>query len=177
MSKFLVKILILCCLVLIADRSIGALLRNVCTRDKTEYISNFCNDDILIFGSSRAQNNYNARMIEDSIGLTAFNCGESGFGIINSYGYLKMIIKRHHPKIIIYDVFPTFDFEQMDNHRFLRHLKTQYDEESIKSLFLRVDPLEKWRMLSLLYRYNSNWIHKPITYLEFGFDNSFLSVV
>lgn len=170
MKRFLVRILIFLIIVFAADRVMGSVLSKAYNHDKVDYICNKCDEEILIFGSSRAESHYNARMIEDSLGISAFNCGASGYGIINSLGYLKMILKHHRPQIVIYDVWPQFDLDRMDNHRFLGHLKPYYDNECIKELFIRVDPLEKYKMQSLLYRYNSHYLHKPNKYFTSDYD-------
>ena len=36
------------------------------------------NEDILIFGSSRALHHYNPQIIEDSLGMTCYNVGSGG---------------------------------------------------------------------------------------------------
>lgn len=172
MGRFLLKIFILVLAVFITDRVLGIILQKTCSYGKVNYISDYCNADILIFGSSRAEQHYNTPMMEDSLKMTAFNCGAGGYGIINSYGYLKMIQRRYIPKIIIYDVTYGFDFTERDNHRFIRLLKTQYEKDDIKNLILRVDPNERYKMMSYLYRYNSNWIHEPERYLQHGLDKT-----
>ena len=60
-------------------------------RGRDNYICDKSVDDILIFGSSRAVHHYNSSMIEDSLGMSCYNCGDDGNGIILSYGRLSMI--------------------------------------------------------------------------------------
>ena len=61
------------------------------------------NEDIIILGSSRASHHYIPRIIEDGLGMTCFNAGQDGNGIILQYGRWKMISERYTPKMIIYD--------------------------------------------------------------------------
>lgn len=50
------------------------------------------------------KNHYVPRVISDSLGMTCFNAGEDGNCIILAYGYLQMIMKRHVPKLVIYEI-------------------------------------------------------------------------
>ena len=59
-------------------------------------------------------------MISDSLGVSCYNAGESGCGIILAYGRLLMILERYTPKAIIYEVTPDFDYlDGKDNHKYL----------------------------------------------------------
>lgn len=67
-----------------------------------------------------------------------------------------MINERKAPKIVVYDVTPEFDLlEGEDNHRYLTWLKPHYDRNGIADILYSVDPMEKYKMRSKLYRYNS----------------------
>ena len=172
MKKFIMKLMLLFVILFAVDRVAGFILGNWISRvttsvlGKDNYICDHCNDDVLIFGSSRAEYHYNAKMLEDSLGLPAYNCGASGDGVIMSYGRLMMIQKRHHPKVIIAEITPTFDLGINDNHKYLRLLKSHYDREGISEIFDKVDSLEKYKMMSYLYRYNSNVMHNPLRLLK-----------
>lgn len=82
-----------------------------------------------------------------------------------------MVLERHKPRIIIYDVAPHFDLEKSDNFKFIRNLKPQYDNPSIRDIIHKVDPLEKWKMKSLVYRYNSCWLYNALRYFFKGNDD------
>lgn len=133
------------------------------------YICDKSVDNILIFGSSRAKSHYNAQMISDSLGISCYNCGASGCGIILAYGRLLMLLERHTPHTIIYEITPEFDYlDKIDNHRYLAGLKRHYDRPGIDSIFWSVDPTERYKMTSGMYRHNtSSWrdlfyfFHKP----------------
>ena len=60
--------------------------------------------DILILGSSRAVHHYNPEILEDSLGMSAYNGGLDGKGIMYSYSVLEATLMRHCPKIVILDV-------------------------------------------------------------------------
>lgn len=56
---------------------------------RCEYIANKATDDIIILGSSSATHHYVLQIIEDSLGLSCYNCGEEGNGVVLAYGRLK----------------------------------------------------------------------------------------
>ena len=112
-------------------------------------------DDVLVFGSSRANHHYVPDIIEDSLGLKCYNTGVDGNGIIYCYGLLKMITERYSPKLIIYEVTEYFDIYKNDNMKYLDLLKPYYFEKGIDSIFWKVEPKTKYMMQSGLYRYNT----------------------
>ena len=175
MRKFIIKISLFAILFGIVDVLFGYVMSAVSLRIDTgatgsdNYICDKSVDDILIFGSSRAKNHYNAQMISDSLGLSCYNCGISGCGIISAYGRLLMLLERHTPHTIIYEITPEFDLlDKIDNHRHLVNLKRHYDRVGIDSIFWSIDPTERYKMLSGMYRHNTsswrdlfNYLHKP----------------
>ena len=60
--------------------------------------------DILILGSSRAVHHYNPEILEDSLGMSAYNGGRDGMGIMYNYSVLKATLTRHCPKIVVLDI-------------------------------------------------------------------------
>ena len=134
------------------------------------YVCKESNEDVLVFGSSRAKHHYVPDVIEDSLHMTCYNTGEDGNGIILCYGFLKMITERYNPKLIIYDV-TGFDMYEDDNMKYLDLMKPFYYEKGIDSIFWSVEPKTRIMMLSNLYRYNTtclrvlgNFIHPMSNY-------------
>ena len=126
---------------------------------RNNYICDKTNEDILIFGSSRAIHHYVPSILSDSLGLTCYNCGQDGNGIILNYGRMQMIAQRHLPKFVIYDIQPSFDLHVGDdNHKYLKWLKAYYNRDGVKEIFQSVDRTESVKMLSSLYRFNSNFV-------------------
>lgn len=169
MKRFLIRILVLLLVLFLCDRGAGIVfgiwLGNVDTGGlgKDNYINDYCKEDILIFGSSRAESHYNAKMIEDSLGLTVYNCGTDGSGIILSYGRLLILSRRYHPRILIMEITPEFDlYENKTNHSDLGKLRRYYEHPGIKEIFERVEPDETLKMMSRFYRYNSDFAHNPL---------------
>lgn len=171
MRKFVFKVSLFFLLIAIIDVIFGYAMGEVYKRidiggaGRDNYICDKVTDDILVFGSSRAEHHYNAQMISDSLGIPCYNCGESGCGIILAYGRLSMLLERYKPKTIIYEITPPFDYlEGKDNHKYLYRLKQHYDKHGIDSIFWNVDPTEKYKMISGMYRHNSSFLQNLITY-------------
>lgn len=162
MKKYLIKIALFFVIVAVVDFGYGRMgdyLRDH-TRsgvsEKVHYISEQCDEDIIMMGSSRMQHHYVPQIFEDSLGMTCYNAGMDGNGILLSYGFLKMILERYTPQVIIYDV-SGFDMYVDDNTKYLDFMKPYYfnEKESVAGIFDDVDAMERWKMRSSLYRYNS----------------------
>lgn len=173
MRKFLLNICLFLLLTLVLDQVAGHCLQYVSDSikiggtGKDNYICNEVSDDILIFGSSRAENHYNTQLMTDSLNIPCYNCGESGCGILLSYGRLQMILERHKPKVVIYDLNPDFDMHLgADNHKYLYRLKPHYGKNGIDSIFYNVDEKESIKMLSGMYRFNSVFFQNLLVFLS-----------
>lgn len=138
---------------------------------KRNYISKKSTEEIMLFGSSRMAHHYVPKIIEDSLGMTCYNCGEDGNGIILSYGFLKMILERYTPKMIIYD-FEAFDLYKDDNMKYISLLKTYCHEPGIMDIITTVSYKDKWKLKSNLYRYNSVGIRTLGSFIAKGKDNN-----
>lgn len=184
MKKYLIKIALFFVAVAIVDVLFGIACQYMNDHSKgggiksRYYVCKESNEDVLIFGSSRAKHHYVPDIIEDSLGVTCYNTGEDGNGIILSYGFLKMITQRYSPKLIIYDV-TTFDMHEDDNMKYVDLMKPFYYEPGIDSIFWEVNPKSRYMMLSNLYRYNTtclrvigNFIH-PMTNYPKGYSALF----
>jgi hypothetical protein len=124
---------------------------------KRYHVCEKSDEDILMFGSSRMAHHYISKMIADSLGMTCYNCGEEGNGIIYCYGMFKKIIKRHTPKVIIYDV-SDYDVRKDDHTKYIRLLKPHASDPDIREFIVQVSPNERLKLYSNLYRYNSTCI-------------------
>ena len=131
------------------------------------YICDSLETDILLMGSSRCVRHYNPQIITDSLGMSCYNSGQMGNGVILNYGRLKMVCERKKPQVVIYDIEPSFDLmEGEDNHRYLTWLKQHYDRSGIADIFERIDKTEKYKMMSQLYRYNSRIVELATDFLH-----------
>ena len=173
MKRFLLKLGLLFALILVADIGLGGALGYLANHAKggftqrDAYICNRLETDFLLMGSSRCVRHYNPQIITDSLGLSCYNTGQMGNGIILNYGRLRMMDERQKPKVVVYDINPEFDLlVGEDNHRYLQWLKQHYDREGIDEIFESVDKTEKYKMCSQMYRYNSRIIELLTDYLH-----------
>lgn len=138
MRRYITKILLFFLLVAALDFVFGKVCNYMFSHPKggetkaLQYLVNDCDKDILIMGSSRAHCHYDDKMIEDSLGISCYNAGVEGNGIIMMYGLYKLM--KHKPKIIIYDLEPSFDLmeyaEDQNNTRYVSILKFFFEQRS-----------------------------------------------
>ncbi|MCD7713465.1 MAG: hypothetical protein LUI08_00815 [Prevotella sp.] len=125
-------------------------------------------------GSSRAYRHYAPDVLEDSLNLSVYNCGLSANGIIGSYGLYEMVKARYNPDVLVYDIF-TPDLTVSDNHTYLGNLRYFYGNKAVDSIFWSVDKTERVKMLSRMYRFNSDFLETireyvhPSTFFKKGF--------
>ena len=162
MKHFLAKIVVFALVFAIVDFAAGSAIKAAYNRvtkgdcGRNNYMMRTLKDkDILIFGSSRAIHHYDPEVLSQDLGMSCYNCGEDGMGIILSYARLNAILWRYTPKIIIYDFEKSYDMNDGDNHRYLGKLKPYYPDYGIDSVFNEISSTERFKMLSHLYRYNS----------------------
>lgn len=173
MKSFLFKVLLFFSLLAIIDVGFKVAMDYI-TRNieiggtgRDNFICNSVNDEMLIFGSSKAERHYNAQMITDSLGIQCYNCGEDGCGIILAYGRMKMIKERYTPSAVLYEITPIYDYlAGEDNHKYLGKLKRHYNRSGIDSLFWSIDNTERYKMLSGMYRHNSSFLQNIIVYVS-----------
>lgn len=164
MKKFLIHSFLFALLVIVVDFVIGSTLTYLQGRTiggetrRVEEIVDSTRADVLIFGSSRAFHHFDTPLMEDSLGVSCYNCGREGTGIIFSYGIYRMISKRYTPKVIVYELLQGYDLTPGDNTQYLPWLRRYYNRPSIDSLFWAVDPMLRYKMLSRMYRHNGLFI-------------------
>ena len=172
MKKFFIKMAVLLLILAVGDFLIGKgmdyVYENVMSggQRRNNFIANEMDADILVFGSSRAIHHYNAQLIQDSLGLSCYNCGQDGNGIMLDYGRLLLVKKRYTPKCVIVDVTPGYDLLKSTDGIDLGWLRPYYDNEGIKAMFADIDGKEKYKMLSSAYRYNSFFLTRLASYLS-----------
>ena len=180
MKKFLIKVVLFIAFLAVIDRLAGFAFSYFSENAKGGYTEHYhylvdkTKEDVLVFGSSRAIHHYNPRIISDSLGMTCYNCGQDGNGIVLFYGWWKMITERYHPQYLIYDITTSYDILiGEDNHKYLGWLKEGYDRNGIKDIFRSVDKTEPYKMVSQMYRYNSKWHQIVADYIHpiYHFEN------
>lgn len=163
MAKFIKKVLLFFAMIAIIDIACGfgyGFLRAHAKGGDTQknyYISEQCCDDILILGSSRAARHYDSRVFEDSLGMSCYNCGEPGCGIITAYARYGMIEQRYKPKLVVYEITPGFDYFKTDDYsKYLGRIRQYSYKQPVYQINLELgDKFERYRLVSNMYRNNS----------------------
>ncbi len=111
-TKLIIKSAILLLAVVLCDRIVGTGLEYLFYQQThgddytTLYALNKADDDILIFGTSRASHHYNAKLIAEETGQTCFNAGRDEMETPYTNAMIEAIFTRHVPKLIILDIGP-----------------------------------------------------------------------
>lgn len=179
MVKFLKKIALFFALITVIDVACGigfnVLKKHANGGDtrKNYYIAEECAEDILILGSSRAARHYDPKVVEESFGFSCYNAGEPGCGIITAYARYGLVAARKNPKMVIYEVSPRFDYYKGDdNSKYLGRVRQYADKPIVKAMFFDLsDNLEKFRLLSNMYKNNSFIVHNVMDNLSGNKDN------
>lgn len=176
MKNFLIKLLVFILVVGIVDYSFGVAfdyLRANAKDGDDKRIYDICKNNqygIVILGSSRAHHHYVPDILTDTIGLSCYNAGFDGNGVILSYGILKLILEKYKPNLIIYDVEPAFDIEyyEQDNNctRYLKMLKSFYLNDDVKEIFMTISKEDYFKNFSGIARHNSNIILETFSYFR-----------
>ncbi len=145
--------------------SSGLLQRTTFSIEKTEA-------DILVFGTSRANHHYDAKLIEEETGLSTYNTGRDGNFIFYQTAVLKSILNRYTPDQIILDFTGSFEFIQEDYDR-LSSLLPYYDSHpEIHDIIVLKSRFEKYKLASEIYPYNSMLTNIAIGNLELNKNRS-----
>ncbi|WP_199117976.1 hypothetical protein [Pedobacter sp. ASV28] len=158
---FFIKGICLLLIVITLDQLVGKLLHTFFKRETTgEYsIANHLvyqlKEDVLILGSSRASHHYNPALIAQSLGLSCYNGGRDGQGILYYAAMFKLSLAQHRPKVLILDMNNrdlNFDARKRDNLSCL--LPYLSDSRLIDSFLLKKSPFELLKGQLQTYRYN-----------------------
>lgn len=163
MKKFVVKLIIFGFCIYVVDLIFGFTFSFLQDRapfgnwQRFRYINNEMKDEIVIMGSSRAAHHYVPQVFEDSLKMSCYNCGVDGNGILMFWANYQMFTERYTPKLIIYDL-SGFDIMRDDHSTYMGWLRAYYDKECVQNVFDDLDPIEKYKMFSNLYRWNFKFI-------------------
>lgn len=159
MKKLFIKLFLFLAVFIVIDQSLGFAIsklvgrakggdtgRNIEIADKTKA-------DVILFGSSRCIHHYDPRIISDSLGMSCFNAGRDGNGILMMYPYYKMLSERYTPKLIIYDL-NGFDLDEDDHSKYLVWLRQFYGRPPVDSMIWDINPDERYKMMCKAYQYN-----------------------
>ena len=137
---------------------------------KTPFTVEKVDADVVVIGSSKASHHYVPQMLEDSLGMTSYNCGQDGCFFLYQNCIINMILDRYTPKVILWDIQPeSFIKNDVANeYQNIRYLTPYYrSSQWVKHYIDRESPKMPIRMLSEMYGYNSklfNYIFPLVTH-------------
>ena len=145
MKKFLLftlKTLVLAIVIAVAlDFIYTAVYLQSSDRGKIEHVYNSKNEnfDVVILGSSRANNHFVAQMFEDK-GLKTFNYGMSGGHLFEASLLLKLMMERHYKiKNVILEADLNLSNEHRDKGISSKFLPYLHQSETVKKHFSNED--------------------------------------
>lgn len=173
--KFFYKSLALLAVLIAGDRLLGRLLEKYYYTQssgieyRTTYSIDSTREDVLIFGSSRANHHYHANVLMDSTHFSYFNTGVEGMDIMYSEAVLRCVLKRYKPKLVVLDVNRMEFISSQESYDHLSSLAPYYKRHpEIQDIVLRRTRFEKLKFLSAIYPYNSMMLSIAIGNMEFN---------
>ena len=163
-SKYTVLFNLISLLIIISasDYIVGRFLKNYYFKQKagvyysTTYSLQEADQDIMIYGSSRALRHYSPAIISAGLGMSCYNAGRDGQGIFYVEAVIKAQLKRYTPKIALIDLHEEmfkYGHEKIDR---LSCLLPYFDSHpEIRPIILKRSKFERIKLLSNVYPYNS----------------------
>lgn len=167
MNRYLIwfckSIIIVVCLVCI-DYGVGKVadfVEKVHAQNAPSFVENVLSrrDDIIIIGSSTANHTYISNDIRDSIGLSVFNAGKDGRFFVSQNCLINLILDNYSPRYILWEI---GEHSLSDNFGKDREFQSEtdyypyYSNPYIKEVYDKKDSYNRWRMMSNMYKDNSN---------------------
>lgn len=123
----------------------------------TEYTMWKVNTDMVIIGGSEACHSYIPSLLEDSLGLSVYNCGKDGCRFYYQSAMIHGILDRYSPKVIIWSISPgELSTPSEKDQGNLSQLNPFYNEnEFCRQVLKTKSKYEPVKLLSKSYSYNS----------------------
>jgi hypothetical protein len=160
--KYLISAAMFIALLIAVDFIVGAILKKLYKNQqsgwdyRTRYSAEETKAATLIFGSSRAQQQYNPLYIEDSLNTTCYNVGRDGMQVPYHYAMLQAVLSRYTPKMIVLDCeYGMFKVADAGYERLSNLLPLYKDHPEMRPVLNLRSPFEKYKLLSNIYPYNS----------------------
>ena len=137
---------------------------------KTPFTVEKVDADVVVIGSSKASHHYVPQMLEDSLGMTAYNCGQDGCFFLYQNCIINMILDRYTPKMILWDIQPgSFVGEGHSNeYQNIRYLSPYYPANTWAENYINSEsPKMRYRMMSRMFAFNSkalNYVFPIVTH-------------
>ena len=178
MKKLFIRIITVLAILIVVDIIFGIVFRHIIdiSPDGRYYKANYslseCYDDVVIFGSSRAETNYAPYVFEDSLKLSTWNTGRGGQSLPFWYAMELGILDDNIPEIAIVNIERDFLSGDMSGSYqragFLRPFYFHHDE--IRPVIDKISKSEKHLMFSNLYAFNSTFYYLLRPFIVKGLD-------
>lgn len=162
-QHFILRLIIIIVLILISDFLIGSMLRKLYFSQtsgyqyRTTYSLEQTNEQLLVFGSSRASHHYVSSVFKDELGVTVYNTGRDGNFILYNLAVLKAVLKRYTPEIIVIDISAGYFAKSQVAYDRLSALLPYYKtHEECRGIIEQKSPYERYKLISSIYPYNSS---------------------
>ncbi|WP_221392633.1 hypothetical protein [Dyadobacter sp. NIV53] len=163
--KLFLKFAVLVVLIYLLDIVVGAGVKRLYFKptegkfhDQT-YAFDSTKADVLIVGSSKAAHNYVSQDIEDSLHVSTYNAGHEGAHFLHQYALLKSVLKRYHPKVIIWDYYNGIKHDPVTYYELSVILPYYETHPEIRPIIDMRSQFEKFKMISKIYPYNSTLVY------------------
>lgn len=160
--KFLLRLAAFCVILILIDRVLGFAFKKayfsqrVGQFSQTTYAIDSANQDIMIFGSSRAVRHYSAPIIAKGLGLSCYNSGRDGQMIPYSAAVQEVSLKRHKPKLVILDINPwELAINQSKYEKLTILLPYCQQHPELVKYIAEVSEFERYKLFLQTYPYNS----------------------
>lgn len=160
--SFLKKLFLFILILIVLDQAIGWTLRKLYFGQRkgilaqTTYAIDSANQDILIFGSSKAYRQYSPNIISEGTGLSCYNLGQDAQKIAYYTAVQEIVLKRKKPRLIILDVLAKELYEDELNNSKLWMLYPYCKEHpELKKYLQELGPFEKIKFEISVYPFNS----------------------
>lgn len=117
--------------------------------------------EVLFMGSSRCHHDYVPSILQDSLGMSVFNCGLWGMrNIYYQWGMLNLILDRYTPKMICYEVHPIDILATpYSGKERINSLSPFIGQNDVVDSMFRDAGTYYYYQLSHLYRYNGGLVN------------------
>ena len=123
---------------------------------KITYVVDSTNADLIFVGASTTSHNYNPELFSEKTGLTCFNAGRDGTGMLYYNALIKMVLSRYKPKIILLDVhFISLNSTYNDEDRIAPLLPYCNEHKEVLPIITSRNKFEKIKLMSRIYPFNS----------------------
>ncbi len=171
MRRFFYRALFFLSILALLDGLLGLTLRHMFFANRSGapgYVLNHLMDkpyDAYIMGASGAQRGYVPAVLQQELGISVFNTGEAGTNIFHNYAALQLILQKHKPKLIIWDLTNADYFYRPDASK-TGMISPYYHHPAIYKMLLDIQPLNRFWLCSKSYPYNQKILSILSTYLH-----------